>query len=178
MKKQLQQKKLLKKRKISSSDLIPIGKFGKTHGLHGELKFISFCDPIENILLYKEFFLKLDQTISLEFKLTGTNLIVKIHNIDRIDQAKSYVNQEIYVTKQELKSFDNESMYWTDLIGSVVINTAGNNLGKVIKIENHGASDLLFVKGDNYEEVIPITDEFFINFDNENKIIEVEWEQL
>jgi|TARA_B100001093_G_C26695691_1_gene956807 ribosomal 30S subunit maturation factor RimM len=36
----------------------------------------------------------------------------------------------------------------------------------------------LFVKGNDVEEVIPITDEFFINFDNENKIIEVEWEQL
>ena len=66
----------------------------------------------------------------------------------------------------------------TDLIGSAVINTNGNSLGKVIKVENHGASDLLFVKGNDVEEVIPITDEFFINFDNENKIIEVEWEQL
>ena len=132
----------------------------------------------ENILLYKQFFLELDQIVNLEFKLTGSNLIVKIHNIEKIDQAKSFVNKEIYVTKKELKSFDNESIYWTDLIGSAVINTNGNSLGKVIKVENHGASDLLFVKGNDVEEVIPITDEFFINFDNENKIIEVEWEQL
>ena len=48
---------------------------------------------------------------------------------------------------------------------------------KVIKIENHGASDLLFIQRSNEEIIIPIEDNFFKKFDNENKLITVDWEQ-
>ena len=63
------------------------------------------------------------------------------------------------------------------MIGSEVINQSDESLGEVIKIENHGASDLLFVKG-VAEQVVPVTDEFFKSFDLQNKIIIVEWEEI
>ena len=46
-----------------------------------------------------------------------------------------------------------------------------------MKIENHGASDLLFIKESNEEIIIPIEGNFFKKFDNENKLIIVDWEQ-
>ena len=173
----LQQKKILKKRKISNPELIPVGKFGKTHGLFGELKFISFCNPIENILLYKNFYLEPGKKINIQIKSLGSSLIVKIDQIEKVNDAKSFINKEIFITEEELKAIDKDSIYWKDLIGSEVINQSNESLGEVIKIENHGASDLLFVKGVT-EQVIPVTDEFFKSFDLQNKIIIVEWEEI
>ena len=141
------------------------------------MKFISFCNPIENILLYKNFYLEPGKKINIQIKSLGSSLIVKIDQIEKVNDAKSFINKEIFITEEELKAIDKDSIYWKDLIGSEVINQSNEPLGEVIKIENHGASDLLFVKGVT-EQVIPVTDEFFKSFDLQNKIIIVEWEEI
>ena len=84
---------------------------------------------------------------------------------------------EINVPREDFPDLDNESIYWNDLIGSKVINLNEKELGVVIKIENHGASDLLFIQGSDLEVIIPIEDNFFKKFDNENNLITVDWDQ-
>ena len=84
---------------------------------------------------------------------------------------------EINVPREDFPDLDNESIYWNDLIGSKVINLNEKELGVVTKIENHGASDLLFIQGSDLEVIIPIEDNFFKKFDNENNLITVDWDQ-
>ena len=84
---------------------------------------------------------------------------------------------EINVPREDFPDLDNESIYWNDLIGSKVINLNEKELGVVTKIENHGASDLLFIQGSYLEVIIPIEDNFFKKFDNENNLITVDWDQ-
>ena len=84
---------------------------------------------------------------------------------------------EINVPREDFPDLDNESIYWNDLIGSKVVNLNEKELGVVTKIENHGASDLLFIQGSDLEVIIPIEDNFFKKFDNENNLITVDWDQ-
>ena len=104
-------------------------------------------------------------------------MLAKINNINSINEAKKFVNIEISVPREDFPETNDGSIYWNDLIGSNVKNLNEKNLGKVIKIENHGASDLLFIQKSNEEIIIPIEDNFFKKFDNENKLITVDWEQ-
>ena len=103
--------------------------------------------------------------------------MVKVNNIDSINEVKEYVNKEVSAPREDFPETDDGSIYWNDLIGSEVKNTDERSLGKVTKIENHGASDLLFIQGSDEEIIIPIEENFFKKFDNENKLIIVDWEQ-
>jgi len=104
-------------------------------------------------------------------------MVVKINNIDSINEVEKFVNIEINVPREDFPEIDDGSIYWNDLVGSKVKNTDEKSLGTVIKIENHGASDLLFIQGSDEEIIIPIEENFFKKFDNENKLITVDWEQ-
>ena len=103
--------------------------------------------------------------------------MVKINNITSIDEIKKYINKEVSTPREDFPETDDGSIYWNDLIGSEVKNTDEKILGTVTKIENHGASDLLFIQGYDEEIIIPIEENFFKKFDNEIKLIVVEWEQ-
>ena len=166
-----------KKIKINNKSLVPIGRFGKTHGLNGEINLISFCHPAENIQNFKKFFINNEQ-IEITFKTQNTkHILVKVNDINCIDGIKEFVNKEISVPREDFPDIDDTSIYWNDLVGSRVKNINETDLGKVIKIENHGASDLLFIQGSHSEIIIPIEDNFFKEFDNKNKLITVDWEE-
>ncbi|MBT10185.1 MAG: 16S rRNA processing protein RimM [Gammaproteobacteria bacterium] len=173
----MNQNQIQKKIKINSTSLVPIGKFGKTHGLKGEIRLISFCHPAENIQSFKNFFID-GEKVEISFSTQSSNhILVKINNITSIDEIKKYVNKEVSTPREDFPETDDGSIYWNDLIGSEVKNTDEKILGTVTKIENHGASDLLFIQGSDEEIIIPIEENFFKKFDNEIKLIVVEWEQ-
>ena len=107
----------------------------------------------------------------------SNNILVKINDINSINEVKEFVNKEISVPREDFPETNDSSIYWNDLIGCSVKDLNEKDLGKVMKIENHGASDILFIKEYTEEIIIPIEDNFFKKFDNENKLIIVDWEQ-
>ena len=162
-------------------EFILVASVGKPVGLKGWAKVNSFTRPPENLFNFKNFYLdkkgkkeilKIDQ-----FSKSGKNYILKVESLNSIEEIEILKNKEIFIKAEDLPKLDEDKFYWKDLIGSEVINQSNESLGEVIKIENHGASDLLFVKGVT-EQVIPVTDEFFKSFDLQNKIIIVEWEEI
>tara|TARA_B100000073_G_scaffold145024_1_gene119416 strand:- start:5592 stop:6131 length:540 start_codon:yes stop_codon:yes gene_type:complete len=176
LRKQLQPRKLnQKKRKISSINYIPVAKFGKTHGLKGEIKVISYCDPVENILTFSNFFLEDKSSIKISFVSTSKSFIAKIENINSIDDVKEFVNKEIFVSAEEIRQ-DNDAIYWNDLIGCDVLDQNSRLLGKIYKLENHGASDLIFIETEHEDIIIPLEDEFLGKFDLEANVLNVNWE--
>jgi len=102
---------------------------------------------------------------------------VQINDIDSVDKVKKFVNMEVSVPRKDFPEVEDGSIYWSDLMNSKVINLNDKDLGFVKKIENHGSSDLLFIQGKKSEIIIPIEENFFKKFDNENKLITVDWEE-
>ena len=175
LKKLLLKKLNQKKRKISNINNIPVAKFGKTHGLKGEIKVISYCDPLENILTFSNFFLEDKSPLKIRFVSTSKSFIAKIESIDSIEDAKAFVNKEIFVPIEEIRQ-DDDAIYWNDLIGCDVIDQNSKLLGKIYKLENHGASDLIFIKTNQEDIIIPLEDQFLGKFDIEANVLNVNWE--
>ena len=136
---------------------------------------ISYCDPIENILTYSNFFFADKTPLKLKFVNPNSPFIAKIENIYSIDDVKSFVNKEIFIPLEEMRREDN-AIYWTDLIGCNVIDQNSRLLGKIYKLENHGASDLIFIKTDDEDIIIPLEDRFLGNFELEKNTLNVYWE--
>ena len=175
LKKLLPKKLNQKKRKISNINNIPVAKFGKTHGLKGEIKVISYCDPLENILTFSNFFLEDKSPLKIRFVSTSKSFIAKIESIDSIEDAKAFVNKEIFVPIEEIRQ-DDDAIYWNDLIGCDVIDQNSKLLGKIYKLENHGASDLIFIQTNQEDIIIPLEDQFLGKFDIEANVLNVNWE--
>ena len=102
---------------------------------------------------------------------------IKIENINSIDDIKDFVNKEIFIPLEEMRQ-DEDAIYWTDLIGCNVIDQNSRLLGKIYKLENHGASDLIFIKTDDEDIIIPLEDQFLGNFELEKNTLNVNWEQI
>ena len=136
---------------------------------------ISYCDPLENILTYSNFFFADKTRLNLKFVSSNTPFIAKIENINSIDDIKDYVNKEIFIPLEEMRQ-DKDAIYWTDLIGCNVIDQNSRLLGKIYKLENHGASDLIFIKTDDEDIIIPLEDQFLGNFELEKNTLNVNWE--
>ena len=101
----------------------------------------------------------------------------KISGIDSIEAAREFTNKEIFIDKDMLPELGEKEYYWDDLIGATVNNLEGYKLGIVTKIENHGASDLIFIDNKKGQEIIvPVENEFFQKFEKDNNLIIVDWE--
>ena len=101
--------------------------------------------------------------------------IAKVKNIDSIEEVKNLINQEIFISEREMRK-DDDAIYWNDLLGCKVINDSEILLGIVYKVDNHGASDLIFIKTDSEDIIIPLEDIFLIDFDKHNNILRVDWD--
>ena len=176
--KKLQQKRIPQKRRISCLKLLLIGKFGKTHGVSGQIKVHSFTEQEKDILNHSHFYNKDGTEINLKIITDGSGKIFgKISGIDSIEPAKEFTNKEIFIDKESLPELGEKEYYWDDLIGATVNNLEGYNLGIITKIENHGASDLIFIDNKEGQEIIvPIENEFFQKFEKDNNLIIVDWE--
>ncbi len=143
--------------------------------MKGEIRVNSFCNPVENILYYKKFYLKDGSGIQIDFLNSSHPYIAKVKNIDSIEDAKKLVNDEIFISEGEMRK-DEEAIYWNDLLGCEVVNDSEIMLGTVYKVDNHGASDLIFIKTDSEDIIIPLEDIFLIDFDKHNKLLRVDWD--
>ena len=71
---------------------------------------------------------------------------------------------------------DADAIYWNDLIGCSVVDQNLRVLGKIYKLENHGASDLIFIKTVDEDIIIPLEDQFLGKFEIEKNTLNVVWE--
>jgi len=160
---------------------VVVGRFGRAHGVRGDIFVISFTDPISNILNYHPWLIKnKGEWEALPIASTHYNqqeIIAHIEGCDDRDLAKKYTNAEIAVPLSSLPKLDQEEFYWSELIGLHLINQDGKDLGEVTEILETGANDVLVVKGDT-EHLVPYTKEVILNVDLDAQQILVNWEPL
>lgn len=162
---------------------IVVGRIGKTHGVKGELKIISFTQPFNNIIDYQPWYLSVDkkwQEITLaSCKKQHDSVVAKLVNCDTPEQAKQYTNQLIAVPRSRLKELPAGDYYWADLQGLTVINKQNVCLGLVDCLLETGANDVLIVKNEetHKEFYIPyVMNEVILAVDLTEKVIRVDWD--
>lgn len=160
---------------------VVVGRFGRAHGVRGDIYVISFTDPTSNILDYQPWLIEKNgewHPLPIAFtKLHNHDIIAHIKNCDDRDLAKKYTNTEIAVPLDALPKLADEEYYWSELIGLSVINQEGQVLGEVIEVLETGANDVLVVKGET-EHLVPYTKAVVLKVDLSAHQILVDWEPL
>jgi len=157
-----------------------VGRISGVFGVKGWVKVYSYTEPRDNIVNYARWYLKRGgqwQPVELEAgRKHGKAVVVKLEGVDDRDAALALRDVDIAIDRAELERLGPEEYYWADLIGLRVVTLEGVELGRVGRLMETGANDVLVVEGDR-ERLIPyIRDQVIESIDLETGEIRVDWD--
>ena len=165
---------------------VVLGKVGKVHGIKGWLRLNSFTSPPANILNYPSLHTAIKNEPRLlqidDSREQQKGLIVHFVGFNDPESARSLTGLEVWVPSSELPELENGSFYWHELEGMGVVNLQGQVFGKVDRLMETGANDVMVVKPtaescDQRERLIPfLQDRVVIEVSAENQLITVDWD--
>lgn len=153
---------------------IHIGTLVKTVGLKGELRVYGLSDFLEDRFKVGNSVEFEDGSIHKINKSRFDKQMVTIlfEDIQSIEQAQDYVDQKVYIAKEEIKALAENEFYFFDLVGCEVFNQ-GQYIGEVIEVFKQPSSEILRVKTEEKVVLIPLVKAFVNGVDVSNKRIDV-----
>ncbi len=164
------------------SEKINIGKINGFHGVKGFIKVFSETRPREGILEYKRFYIKRNANEWQELEVEvgqkhSKHILLKFKDYDSKDAVEALLGQELFIDKEDLPELSDDEVYWVDLYGLKVFNHEDILLGVIEDIFETGANDVIAVKGEYGEILIPYSLEYIIMEINlEEGYIQIDWD--
>ncbi|MEH6823386.1 MAG: ribosome maturation factor RimM [Motiliproteus sp.] len=170
----------------TAEDLVVLGKITSLYGVRGWVKVFSHTEPMENILNYAPWTLKLNgrwQTVEVEQgKRHSKGLVAKLVGCDDRDSASVFCGGEIYGDRNKLPALEQGDYYWHQLEKLNVVTESGVELGQVDHLMATGSNDVLVLKStpqsvDERERMIPyLPDQVVKEVNLEQGTIRVDWD--
>lgn len=137
-----------------------VGRIVGLHGVHGWLKIESWTEPRLRIFSYQPWLLGVAPAEEVPFSgakghSQGKGVVAYLPGVDSREQAVALVGQDIHVAREALPPPEADEYYWTDLEGVEVFTVEGRRLGRVNHLLATGANDVLVVRDDMRERLIP-----------------------
>lgn len=135
---------------------VPLGYVSGVHGIKGWVKVHSWTNPREAILGYQPWFLgeELRPVRIRDGRRQGKTVVASLPGVDDREKAGSLVGSTISIDRDQLPEPEEDSWYWADLEGLLVETASGVSLGRIEKMMETGANDVMVVQGDR-ERLIP-----------------------
>ncbi len=139
-----------------------IGKVAKAHGIKGELKLFAFSGDGKSITRHKELTLiTTEDTILPVFKVNKARVgkkevLVQLEGVNDRNQAEQLSGYGVLTLKHDLPLLTEEEFYLHELEGLTVLTVDGQTVGRVESFFDNGSHDILVVKKDNNEFLIPL----------------------
>lgn len=148
-------------------DKVYLGKIVSTHGINGELKFVSEFEYIDKVLV-DGFCLYIDDII---YKITSYRrhkqyILIKLNDYSDINEVLFLINKDVFINKDDLMLSDKEYLL-SDLMG-VEVRDNDIILGKVTSILKSNVCNYVKV---NDKFLIPLIDEYIKEFKKDEKVL-------
>lgn len=152
-----------------------IAKIAAAHGVKGLVKLHVFAENID--LLNGKLFTSEsgEDTLSITLKnATAKHWLAEIDGITDRDAAEALRGTNLYIDKSALPAPDEGEVYISDLIGLTAIDKDGQEIGKVIAVDNFGAGDLLEIQPIGAESFyLPFNDDTVLEIQDDKIIVEI-----
>jgi 16S rRNA processing protein RimM len=126
--------------------LIALGRFGAPQGVRGEIRVKSYTGDPQAIGAYGPL---TDAAGARRFvvkpvrALRDDMLVARVEGVLTRDAAEALNGVELYARRSQLPPPEADEFYHSDLVGLEAVTPAGEALGWVTAILNHGAGDIL-----------------------------------
>ncbi len=140
------------------SPQVQLGRITGHYGVRGWVKVHSDTQPRDNIVRFSEWvLLPRGRAVAGQHEVTrrvkvvegreqGKTIVARLEGIEDRDAAQSVIGCGIAVGREELPSLGQDEFYWTDLVGAEVSTVEGIRVGRVIRLFETGANDVLVVR--------------------------------
>jgi len=144
-------------------DKVCVGAITGSFGVRGEVRLKSFCAEPTDISSYGPVFTE-DGGQSFEITLTRpvkSGFAARLTGVPSKEAADALKGTKLYAPRSALPALPDDEYYYSDLIGLTVLDTGGETLGKIAAVVNHGAGDLLEIRGKGLKGavLVPFTSE-------------------
>ncbi len=159
---------------MKKDNFLECGIIINTHGVSGELKLESFCDTPKILAGFKTlYFYRGGEYVPVKMlhaSVFKSFVIAKLEGVDDMDKAIALKNTTLYASRKDFK-LPKDSYFIADLIGlDVIDNISGRVYGKIVDVQNKGASDIYVVKTPEGERMMPAVKEFVKKTDIEKGV--------
>ena len=126
-----------------------VGEIIKTHGTRGLVKVISYCEKPHSIFDYHPIVLKsTGEKIDFELFEKKNNLktnqfTARIKSSKNMETSKVFVGEKLLANKKKFQNLKKNNFFYSDLEGCNVIDLNKKSIGRVSRIFNFGAGDIL-----------------------------------
>jgi 16S rRNA processing protein RimM len=141
-------------------DLIEIARISSPKGLKGKMWITPYGDSVERLCSYTHLIVG-DQGVPrkiLSCKPLKSRCVLELEGMDDIGQVEAIRGESLYITAGQLEPLQEDEFYWKDLLGLMVVDEQGTELGEIVRIFSTGSNDVYVVNPDK-EYYIPATRE-------------------
>lgn len=142
------------------TEYLNVGKIVNTQGLKGEVRVISTTDfPEERyqkgaqLTLFQDGKAPVELTIKSHRKHKNFDLL-SFEGHPSINDVEKYRDGILKVSKEEISELEENEFYYHEIIGLVVLDEAGEKIGKVKEILSPGANDVWVVQREKKKDLL------------------------
>lgn len=146
------------------------------HGVAGEVRLKLLGEGVDALSAHKSF----NEGALTLVKIRSDNkggAIARFAEVTGRDAAEKLRGTALSVSRENLPSLEEGEYYHADLIGLAVVTDVGEAIGRVIAVENFGATDIIEIEKDPAPEkgqktfMVPMTPQAVPRWDAESLVI-------
>jgi 16S rRNA processing protein RimM len=155
---------------VETDGYLSIGKIVGVHGLKGTLRVYSYAESPsifqpDNLILLRN-----DDGLEKRYPVCWAKphtrgVLLALEGIDNCDRAASLVGFTLFIEKALLPELEDDTYYWSDIIGLAVYDTQDVYLGRVTSVLPTGSNDVYVVRNNDDEILVPALESVVINID-------------
>ncbi len=146
----------------SPHDRVVLARLGAAHGIRGEIRLKSYTGDPAAVAEYGPLDAPDGRTFAIAaIRPVGDDMfVVRLEGVRDRTAAEALNGIELSVARGRLPEPDEDDFYHADLIGLAAVSPAGEAIGTVVAVHNHGAGDVLEIAPDGGEPLlVPFTRE-------------------
>ena len=155
-----------------------MGRIAAPFGVKGWVRVQPNTAATGNLLAYQTWWIGREggwrEIAVAEARVQGRALVARLEGCDDRDAAAALRGTSVAVPRAALPRTQSGEYYWADLIGLAVENASAQALGRITRIMQTGANDVLVVTGER-ERLIPFIAEVIRDVDLATGVMRVEW---
>ena len=155
-------------------------------GIHGWIKILPYTESPHGLMQYSSWWLGRENSEWQEVRVVegysnGSVLTAKLKEYMDRTQSQRLTGMHVAIPRSQLPALPAEGesgYYWSDLIGTDVINLKNEKLGRIVGLFGTGANDVVRIQDINSKEeiLVPFIEQVIIKVDLKLSRVIVDWD--